>query len=223
VALAILLRGKDYYAAAIYPTLFAGGAVWMESKMKRWGSRAAYTAALAIVALLLAPFAVPLLPVQTYIRYAEALHSAPSASSSENLETGVLPQLYADMFGWREMAERVAAIYNGLPPEDREKAVFFGRNYGEAAAIDVFGQPLGLPPAISGHNTYFLWGPRGHDGSVVIVVGGDRAALLKGYREVTAAGRVDSPYAMPYETNLPIYVLRGLKVPFDWPSLKHYE
>jgi hypothetical protein len=72
----------------------------------------------------------------------------------------VLPQYFADMFGWREMAEQVSAVYRALPVADRERAVFFGRNYGEAAALDVYGPSYQGPPAISGHNSYFLWGQR---------------------------------------------------------------
>ncbi len=223
VALAVLLHGKDYYAAPLYPMLLAGGAVWIESRMRRTVVRAACAGVLAAVALFLAPITVPVLPVETFIGYQKMLHIDPAATASEHLASGVLPQYYADMFGWREMAAKVAAVYNALPPADRAHAVFFGRNYGEAAAIDVFGRPLGLPPAISGHNNYYLWGPQGHDGSVVIVLGNSSAELQAVYRDVTAAGRVDAPYAMPYETNLNIYVARGLKVPFDWPKLKHYE
>ena len=91
----------------------------------------------------------------------------------------MLPLYYADMFGWPELAETVGKAYQALPPEDRERAVFFGRNYGEAAAVDFFGAPWGLPPAISGHENYFLWGPRGHDGSVMLILGGSRDDLLK--------------------------------------------
>jgi hypothetical protein len=71
------------------------------------------------------------------------------------------------------MAEKVSAAYNALPPDERAEAVFFGRNYGDAAAIDVYGPALRGPSAISGHNNYYLWGPRSFDGSVTIVVGGD--------------------------------------------------
>jgi hypothetical protein len=61
------------------------------------------------------------------------------------------------MFGWPEMVQQVARVYYALPPEDREKAALFAGNYGEAAAIDFFGPRYGLPKAISGHQTYFLW------------------------------------------------------------------
>ncbi len=223
VALVVLTHGKGYYAAPIYPILFAGGAVWAKTTVRSRAAHAVYASLLGAVSLLLSPITVPLLPVTTFISYGRLLHMAPSQGASERLAVGLLPQYYADMFGWREMTAKVAAIYHALPPEDRARAVFFGRNYGEAAAVDVFGPPLGLPPAISGHNSYFLWGPMGHDASVVITLGGERSQFLQAYKEVTVAGRLDDPYAMLYETNIPIYVLRGLKVPFDWARLKHYE
>jgi hypothetical protein len=172
---------------------------------------------------LAAPLTLPILPVDTFIRYQAAIGFAPSAGEHQKL--GVLPQYYADMFGWREMAQKVAAVYSALPPQDRSRAVFYGENYGEAAAIDVFGRKLGLPPAISGHNSYFLWGPRGHDGSVMIIVGGDPKHYDELFQSHEIAGHTDSPYAMPYETNQPIYVLRNIKMPVQdhWPSVKKYN
>jgi hypothetical protein len=129
------------------------------------------------------------------------------------------------MFGWPEMAARVAAVYRALPPRDRARAVFYGENYGEAAAIDVFGRRLGLPPAIGGHNQYFLWGPRGHDGSVMIIVGGRPQHYADLFRRFEVAGRIDAPYAMPYETGQPIYVLRDMKTPLGefWPQVRSYR
>jgi hypothetical protein len=123
------------------------------------------------------------------------------------------------------MAAKVSAIYQALPPADRARAVFFGRNYGEAAAVEVYGPALGGPPAISGHNNYFLWGPKGYDGSVVITLGGDRAQLSGMFRRVEIAGEVDCPYAMPYETHLPIYVLREPRQSLAtmWPRLRDIE
>ena len=129
------------------------------------------------------------------------------------------------MFGWRGMAAQIAAVYNALAPQDRTRAVFFGQDYGQAAAIDIFGRSLGLPPAISTHNNYYLWGPGGYDGSVMIVIGGNYQQMVGLFQRVEKVGVIDSPYAMPYETGRPIYVLRGLKEPVAalWPTLKRYQ
>jgi hypothetical protein len=224
-AVFVAAHGKANYLTAIYPILLAGGAVFIEGKLHATAARGAALAAVALAGALLAPLAVPALSEATYIAYARAIGLAPSATAGERLKLGSLPQHFADMHGWPQMAAKVAGVYNALPPADRAKAVFFGGNYGEAAAIDVFGRPLGLPPAISGHNNYYLWGPQGHDGSVVIAIGGDRKHLLTEFRQVDVAGQIDSPYAMPYETDQPIYVLRGMKMPMKtmWPSVKNYR
>ena len=84
---------------------------------------------------------------------------------------------------------------------------------------------LGLPPAIAGHNNYFVWGPRGHDGSVIIIIGGDTRHYADLFRSTEVVGRISSTYAMPYETDQPIYVLRGMKMPLQeyWPQMKSYR
>lgn len=218
-----LSHGKAYYASAIYPTLLAIGSIRMEEWLSRAAARRAVLASLAILGTLAAPLTLPILPIETFVRYQQALGLAPSAGEHQTL--GVLPQYYADMFGWREMAEKVAAVYAGLPAQERARAVFYGENYGEAAAIDVFGRRLGLPPAIGGHNSYYLWGPQGHDGSVIIIVGGSTKHYDEVFGSYTVAGHIQAPYAMPYETNQPIYVLRDLKEPLPtfWSTVKNYN
>jgi hypothetical protein len=150
--------------------------------------RGAALAGVVVLGVLAAPFTLPILSVDVFIRYQKAIGLMPSAGEHQTL--GLLPQIYADMFGWREMAEKVAAVYWSLPVQDRARAVFFGNNYGEAAAIDVFGRRLGLPPAISGHNNYYIWGPRGHDGSVMIIVGGDTEHYADLFSSFEIAGRM---------------------------------
>jgi len=225
LALAVLfelIHGKPYYLGAIYPILLAFGAARIEAWTRvRW-ARGAALAGVTLLGLLAAPFTLPVLPVEAFVRYQRAIGFMPSVG--ERLTTAALPQYYADMFGWREMAAKAAAAYNALPPQDRVRAVFYAENYGEAAAIDVFGRRLGLPPAISGHNQYFLWGPRGHDGSVMIIIGGEPAHYAEVFKRFEVVGRTDAPYAMPYEQQ-PIYVLRDLKAPLPaiWPTTKKYR
>ena len=229
IAWAILLllfvsqHGKPYYLAPIYPILLAMGAVRIESWLSHRAGRVAVLALVASAGVATVPITLPILPVETFVRYQAALGFTPAAE--EHQKQGVVPQYYADMFGWREMAEKVAEAYRALPPEERAHAVFWGSNYGEAAAIDIFGRRLGLPPALSGHNQYYLWGPRGADGQVIIILGGDTGHYARLFRSYTVAGHVGARYAMPYETDLPIYVLRGMKVPLAryWPEVKNYN
>jgi hypothetical protein len=180
-------------------------------------------AALVVAGVVTAPLTLPILPLDLFVRYQSTIGYMPSVGEHQRL--GVLPQYYADMFGWPEMAAAIATVYDSLPAQDRSRAVFFGNNYGEAAAIDVFGRALGLPAAISGHNNYYLWGPRDHDGSVVIIVGGNRNHYQELFDSVEIAGRITTRFAMPYETDQPIYVLRGMKVPLQdyWPKAKSYQ
>ena len=138
---------------------------------------------------------------------------------------GKLPQFYADMFGWEDKGKAVARVYHSLFPEDQKKCALFGDNYGRSAAIDFFGRKEGLPRALGGHNSYWIWGPRGHRGELVIILGGNLEDKKEIFESVVVADSVHSEYCMPYENDLRIYVCRNLKVPLDqmWPRVKHYE
>jgi hypothetical protein len=218
-----LLHGKIYYLASLYPILLAFGAVRIEEWVSNATARAAALAATVLLCAVHVPFALPILPVDVFIRYEKAIGIVPSAG--EHHSPGELPDIFGDMFGWQEMAEKIAAVYRSLSPEDRSRAVFFGNNYGEAAAIDVFGRRLGLPPAISGNNTYYLWGPHGHDGSVIITIGEDWKQHANWFQSSEAVGRIAGTHATLYETDKTIYVLRGMKPPLQdvWPQLKSYR
>jgi hypothetical protein len=137
---------------------------------------------------------------------------------------GPLPQLLADRFGWPEMAAEVARVYHTLPAADRAKAAIFAQNYGQAGAIDLYGPKLGLPPALSGHLTYWCWGPRGYTGEIMIVLDDNRATLEKLFESVELAGHVGHPYSMPYE-HFDVFVCRGLREPLAelWPELKNFS
>ena len=121
------------------------------------------------------------------------------------------------------MAE-VARIYRSLPPEERARTGIFASNYGEAGAINLLGPAHGLPRAISAHQTYYFWGPRGFDGDTLIWLQTDRESLEKVCRSVEQAGEHFHPWGMA-EENRPIFLCRGLRVPLPelWPRLKHWN
>ena len=99
--------GKPYYLTAAYSLAFAAGAVALET----WtAGRARVLRPVVIVlttavALLLSPLGRPVLPVEAFVRYAAALGQKPGTEERQAL--GRLPQFYADMQGWRAMAEAV--------------------------------------------------------------------------------------------------------------------
>ncbi len=225
LAIVIVCNGKAYYVTPIYPAMFAAGAVAWEAWLKRPIARGIAVAAVVIPGLLSVPIALPILSPNALVDYMRAGSFSPKATQTESMTLSALPQYFADMFGWREMAAAVSAVYRDLPPEDRAKAVFFAPNYGEAAALDIYGPALGGPPVTSAHNTYFLWGPRDASGDVLITLGRDPAGFKRDYGDVRAVGRINSAYAMPYETGLTIWVLRQPRAPVAkiWNTLKHYD
>ncbi len=252
MVLMLLIHGKSYYPAAIYPILLASGAVVVEAMIRGRVARSAIVAATALAGAMLAPFTLPILPIDRFIAYERGLGEATLLKSEQvavdKQPMGELPPNYANMFGWREMAAAVGQAYQALPPTDRARAVFFARNYGEAAAVDVFGRAWNLPPAISANNNYFLWGPRDYDGQVVLLLStapradllkayaamgtemriGDlpdvKAELLKTYETAEAVASINSPYASPFERGLTLWLCRNRKLPFaaDWQALKLY-
>lgn len=225
LVLLLVLDGRMYYLAPAYPMLFAGGAVAFERWLaaRGWGWLKPVSVALVTVcALILAPTVLPCLPPETYIRYAATLGIDQPRIETHRL--GPLPQLFADRFGWREMAEVVARAYHSLPPEEQKEVAIFGQNYGQAGAIDLFGPALGLPKAISGHLAYHAWGPRGATGEVMIVMEDDRETLERYFASVESAGFVHHPYSMPYE-NFEIFICRKPRQSLAevWPRLRHWN
>ncbi|GAC1667993.1 MAG: glycosyltransferase family 39 protein [Candidatus Acidiferrum sp.] len=219
----IALHGKIYYLAPIYPMLLAAGAVWVEScvprRALRW-ARPAIFAPLIAAGAIAAPLAMPVLPVAMAVKYCR--YWDVNAVRVEQMPIGDLPQLFGDMFGWREQVADVARVFDFLPDAERSECAVLAYNYGQAGAIDYFGRSLGLPAAISGHNQYGLWGPRGYSGQTVVAIGFTGERLREFFDEVTPAALVANQYAMPEETNLTIYVCHKPKKPLDqmWPKLR---
>ena len=133
-----------------------------------------------------------------------------------------LPQLYSDMFGWDTMAATVSQVYYSLPEADRADCGILGGNYGEAGAIDHYGPALGLPKALSGHNSYFYWGPRGYSGACMIIFGERSGEFIKLFADVRLAATSSSPWAMPNEQSVPVYVCRKPIAPLGilWSRFK---
>jgi hypothetical protein len=174
--------------------------------------------------LLLAPIVVPVLSPDGFIAYAQRLPFKLPVMEYAH-ERAALPQWYADQFGWQEIVDETAVAWNQLPPADRQDCAIFAQNYGQAGAVDFLGPRVGLPPAISGHQTYFLWGPRHYSGNCLIVLDDRREKLDRLFDSVQFVGlSQDNPYAL--EKQVPVFICRRPKfgtLAQLWPQLKKWQ
>lgn len=218
VAVILVLPGtsKPEYLAPAYPMLLAAGSTaferWSRAPRLGWLPGALTVALLAFAAVAL-PMALPVLSPDSYVRYTRAIGVTPAAS--ERHQQGDLPQHFADMFGWEEMAEHAAAAYRSLAPEERARCVVIAQNYGEAGALELFGSRHGLPRVICGHNAYGFWGAGDWDGSVAVVVGGAEEFYRRHFEEVVRVDTIPCERCMPYERSLPVFVVRGIRGPVE--------
>ena len=219
----VLNNGKPYYMGILYPAIIATGIVGADVLTAKYSINwLRYLMILILVAssVLITPFAIPVLNVESYISYSETLGLKPA--SGERSHLGILPQFYADRFGWKDMVEKVAVAYNKLSEEEKKKVLIFGQNYGEASAVNYYRDEFNLPPAVSGHNSFWFWGyPKEFNGDVMIVIGSNLQDNSKFFEKVELASSHFNKYGMPYE-NVDIFICHKLKIPPSdiWQKIK---
>lgn len=213
-------HGKDYYLFPAFPALFASGAVAAE-RLNVW-VRGIWLGLVVANAALVAPLMLPILSPPALHRL--VMRIGPPRPNEAAAIGAPLTQVFSDEFAWRDLEAKVSDIWRNLSPAEQAGTAIYGSNYGEAAAIDFYGRPDGLPPASSGQNQYFLWGPQNPDPRVLVLVNVYRPFWQPLCASFTQAATFGAPFAMPYENNRPIYLCRGLKMPLGkiWPRLKHY-
>jgi 4-amino-4-deoxy-L-arabinose transferase-like glycosyltransferase len=206
-AVLLAVGGKPYYSVPLLVLLTAAGA----EPALRWASRhRAVAVGLAGVGLVVnAVVALPVLPV-----------SALGPATAMNAEQG-------EQVGWRELTETVAGVWDRIPEADRATAVILTSNYGQAGAIEEYGDEFGLPQPYSGHMSYADWGPPtdAMSGPVVLVGEVDPrelAGLLDGCTRLTehdnGAG-LDND-----EQGTDVSLCTGPAEPWSriWPELRRY-
>ena len=225
--LVMLTHGKDYYLAAAYPVMFIIGAVGIAYWVRgAWGRVAlgAWAAAAVVFSGLVSPLALPVLPVTALKAYVQNLPLKPQAQE-KSFQGTLLPQLFADQLGWHDFTAQVGAAFARIPPVERARTAIKVDNYGEAAALDIYGRPYGLPPALSGHNQYYLWGLRGQHPVNLLVVQNHPERLAPYCQQATVLAMTSSPDAMAFEYGKVIAYCRGLKMDprTIWPQVKSYN
>lgn len=209
---------KSYYLAGMYYVLFAAGGVAIE---KRLGIRSVdqakrsvrYRVALMILAAVISlPLTLPLLPESTL--------------ASGSWEGSINKDLSATV-GWRQLVTQLADVANRLPSSERSKLVIYTGDYGAAGAVDLYGPAEGLPHAISGHNTFWWWGPgSAPDGSTTITINLPHDYLLTIFGHVRYEGAVATPNGVwTEEQGDPIWICSDQRRSWSaaWTQARHYD
>lgn len=208
VAIALVLflgtATKPYYPNALFVPLFAAGGAALGRTRKRWPE------ALLVLNLVVAPFMLPILPLSIYAQTPDPV--------------GEL----AEMVGWPELVRQVEGAVAALDPEEREGLVIVTANYGEAAALELFGSGAS-PPVISGHNSYAFWiddtlGDRPVER--IVTLGFGRGGLEERFRTVRSLATISNPWGVQNQESggavffaedpvLPLDDARGVLAHFD--------
>ena len=166
----LVLRGKGYYPLGVFPVLIAAGSVSVAS----WKRSRVVAIGLVVFAVATLPVALPVLPQATMIHY--DLDQARDDFSAE--------------LGWPTVVTSIAHAYEKVPPRARSHTIIVTQNYSQASAVNLFGGRLGLPHALSGHNTYWMWLPENASIDSVVAVGFTTSDLHQWFGRITAIGRI---------------------------------
>lgn len=213
----LVLQGRGYYLAPAYPMLIAGGAYYVGEQARKLApaQRTAQYSwlyySLVIGGLISASFSMPVVPLNSFWwKMADNIH-----------------QLYREEVGWPELVKTVAEIRDGIPPEERSRLGILAGNYGEAGAINLYGPAYGLPRAISGIDSFWLWGYGDPPPETLIVLGLEPSYAYSIFETCTFAGTNANPYGIQNEESEEhphILLCRHLRQPWDqfWKDFHYF-
>jgi hypothetical protein len=210
VLLLILLRGKSYYTLGLYSSLFVFGGVFMEKVLTGGWKILSYAVILLALAVSVfsIPMSLPILKPEAFISFYSKL-GMEKFHRWEDGEYYDLPQDYADMIGWKNLADIVGRTWNSLTPDQQLKCSIFADNYGEAGSVNFYGTKYKLPAVICFNDSYLFWAPDSVQADILIKIGsGDELEGL--YHKAEITGRLDSPHARPHGT--PVYLCSDPKI-----------
>jgi hypothetical protein len=204
IVILMLLQGKSYYTQGIFPFLIAAGAVSWEKTLKTNISRLFLVFLILILTWPILPIGVPVFKKEKLVEYFSHLktkYGMDFMCRFEDNSIHSLPQDYADMLGWKELAAITAKAWDKIP--DKKSAFIYGENYGQAGAVTVIGKKYHLPEAVCFSESFRYWIPGKFDPDIKSMIyindePGDDIRHLFG--KITKVGSISDPDAREFGT-----------------------
>lgn len=151
----VYFKAKDYYAIGLYPIYIAFGSVFLGDILKNGWKNHLQPVAIAVPVLFFIPMYNWIFPNKSpeYIVENKKRYKDLGLLRWEDGKDHLLPQDFADMLGWKELADKVDKIYSGLPAPD--KTLVLCDNYGQAGAINYYTD--GKIKAVSFNADFINW------------------------------------------------------------------
>ena len=218
ISLYLFLKAKSYYAIGLYPVLIAFGSVYLERLAAEGWKKYLKPASIILLLLLFIPMFFLAFPVKSpeEIKKNNEVYRKFGLLRWEDGKDHDLPQDFADMIGWSELARKVDSVYHMIP--QKENTWVFCDNYGEAGAINYYSKFKNIN-AVSLSADYINWIEFKNEIKNVILVKDphdDDPARVKEKpltESITLAWKNDNPYSR--EKGSAIYLIRGVKAKVD--------
>ncbi len=211
-----VLKAKTYYVFALYPVVFAAGAVVISNLLVKKPFIIYLVAASVLLPMVyFIPQLTPILPIEKYVEFYQI------EEDNGRIE---LTGDYADMFGWEEQVKLVDSVYQTLSIEEKNNCVLWAENYGEAGALKILGNQYGLPNPISRHGSFWTWGYGNKNADVWISLGNEKPSVEYVFEEVELVKMITHKYAINEENGIPLYICRKPKIDIEnwWKDYKDH-
>jgi len=212
IGLLLWLHGKNYYSLGVYPVLFAFGAYCLEvftAQRFSW-LRYVFIAVPILTGLIFLPIALPISKPPALAAYYKNFGlEKTGALKWEDLQNHPLPQDFADMLSWEEMAKKMATAYNSLDSNDKKSVFLFCDNYGEAGAVNYYRSKYNLPEVHSDNGSFLYWMPRYQHINNLILITDDTEEMqhpfVKDFASAKIADSVTNIYAREHGSLIIIF------------------
>ena len=214
ISLLLWFHGKNYYALGLYPVMFGFGSLAIEqwTIQKRFFLRYVLSAFTIIVGIYFIFIGLPILTPDKLAGFYKRTHAKGTGILRwEDQEDHSLPQDFADMLGWQEMAEKTAAAFHTLDSNQQANTLIFCDNYGMAGAVNYYRNKYHLPEAYSDNASFLYWIPDSLQFQNLVLIESDPNEMhydfIKQFSKAELTDSVTNPYAREKGTS--IVLLRG--------------